>query len=101
MTIQQTIDKLMKQLGTPSGMARTISRILRERGYQWSNTSIRYYWTEGYHVHRVGYSSTMSVDYHIPSGYQRDKEREARWQKIAEIRVLPIMCTRPYNAGTI
>jgi hypothetical protein len=47
--------------------ARIISRLLKKNGFKMADTSNRYSWTEGFHVHRVGYSCLVSVSYHIPN----------------------------------
>lgn len=46
--------------------ARVIARRLRAKGFLMADTSDKYKWTEGFHVHRLGYSKTVSVAYHIP-----------------------------------
>lgn len=64
--------------GTAAGVARAVSRTLRKAGYAMADTRDRYAWTEGLHVHRVGYSSTISVDYHVPSRSGISTEAGAR-----------------------
>ena len=76
------------QLDSAAVVARTVSRILRQHGFQKADTSNRHYWTEGFYVHRVGYSSSVNVNYHIPHGryLSLDNDREARWSKVAQMR---------------
>jgi hypothetical protein len=52
-------------LYSAADVARAISRRLRKAGYTMADTSDRYRWTEGFHVHRLGYSKTVIVDYHM------------------------------------
>jgi len=46
-------------------VARVISRRLKKAGMKMADTSHKYYWTEGFHVHRLGYSNTVIVNYHF------------------------------------
>jgi len=62
-------------------VARVISRLLKKAGFLMSNTSDKYRWTEGFHVHRLGYSNTVIVDYHFKTldhDLFRNKIREER-----------------------
>lgn len=47
--------------------ARVISRRMKAAGFRMADTSDKYRWTEGVHVHRVGCSNLVNVDYHMPS----------------------------------
>jgi hypothetical protein len=69
------------QLDSAAVVARRISRILRQHGFQ----KVRYYGrTEGFYVHRVGYSSTVHVDYHVPTNTFNWKQNHE--SKVAQMR---------------
>jgi hypothetical protein len=55
----------MPSLESAAVVARTISRTLRKAGFPMSDTSDRFRWTEGFHVHRVGYSRDVGIGYHV------------------------------------
>lgn len=62
-------------------VARVISRLLKKAGFTMADTSDKYRWTEGFHVHRLGYSNTVIVDYNFKTlnhEQHRAKIREER-----------------------
>lgn len=68
--------------------ARVISRRMRKAGFKMADTSDKYNWTEGVCVHRVGYGSVVSVDYHMPSrlrGPDKPEERKRYAEEKARI----------------
>ncbi len=67
-----------------AGIARHLSRILRENGFQKANTKDKYSWSEGYFVHRVGYSGTVHVDYYVKDSLR--EETAASTLKVAQMR---------------
>jgi hypothetical protein len=51
-----------KRPGSAAGVARVISNLLRRAGYVKAG---RQYSSEGFYVHRVGYSSSVHVGFHV------------------------------------
>lgn len=78
-----TANKKKPDTYSASTTARVISRKLRAAGLPMADTSNRYHWTEGFHVHRVGCSSTVSIGYHIP--HEQRYSPEQRERRIAAI----------------
>jgi hypothetical protein len=74
-------------LGSAAVVARMVSKILKESGYQkWSAASgIRQ--LEGFYVHRVGYSGTVHVSYHADNPWSKEGRNYKR-SKVAQIREL-------------
>lgn len=74
----------MPKTESAAGTARAISRLLRRSDFKMADTSDKFRWTEGWHVSRVGYSGTVSVDYYIPGvltdihGSIKDRRRAER-----------------------
>lgn len=77
----------MKNPISAAGTARSVSRMMRKAGFKMADTSDRFRWTEGVHVHRIGYSRFVSVDYHVPHTLDvqgdRQKRREEREKILA------------------
>ncbi len=69
-----------------SGTARSVSRALKKAGFLMADTSDRFRWTEGVHVHRVGYSNLVSVDYHVPNSLRVQADREKMREERAKVR---------------
>lgn len=88
---------------TAGGVARHVSRLLRSASLPMADTSDRYQWTEGFHVHRIGYSGHVSVSYHVPHyACLTDEQRERR--KSAETRAREVLSAAGYvqdDHGTI
>ena len=61
---------IIKKPDSAAVTARIISKILREHGFQKAD-----YWTEGYYVHRVGHSRSVSVDYRVIPHNDRARRR--------------------------
>ena len=74
--------------------ARVISRMLRKAGFKMADTSDRFQWTEGVHVHRVGVSSLVSVDYHCPENVLTPERKTFR--KAEKDRALAFLVERGY-----
>jgi hypothetical protein len=51
-----------------------------------ADTSDRFHWTEGVHVHRVGCSREVSVGYHVDH-YERDDEAARARSRAARERI--------------
>ena len=68
--------------GSAARVAATLSRILRVNGFQRAGPK---YKSEGFYVHRVGYSSTIHVDYHT-FDYPLEEKRILRQSKVAQMR---------------
>ena len=77
--------QLIKQPKNAAATARLLSRILRDNGFERADTSDRYRWTEGFHVNRVGFSSSVHVDYHT-NLHETNEERIRRHSKVAQMR---------------
>ena len=69
--------------------ARAISRMLRKAGFQMCVKHDRYHWSEGFNVHRVGCSSSVSVDWHYDLHLSGDALKAAqviRREQVGKVR---------------
>lgn len=66
--------------GSALRIAINISRILKNSGFERVNTNRQRWQGEGFYVRRVGSSSTVHVDYHIPG------DSNTRQSKVAQMR---------------
>jgi len=78
-------------LGSAAVVARMVSKILKESGYQkWSAASgIRQ--LEGFYVHRVGYSGTVHVGYHADNPWSKEG-RSHEHSKLLQMREALFEC---------
>lgn len=77
-------------LYSAADVARVISRKLRKAGFLMADTSDRFNWTEGFHVHRIGCGVKVSVGYNAPWYKRHDRgtpeERERVEKAITAVR---------------
>jgi len=67
-----------------AGVARTVSRLLKAKGFKVSKSIDKYTSTEGFVVHRVGYSREVSISYYHPDLFGCYIPENARWVEAKE-----------------
>lgn len=53
------------KVDSPSVTARVISRILKKANFKMAIKTDEYNWTDGFYVHRIGFSKIVNIDYHV------------------------------------
>ena len=91
--------KTAPNIESASVTARVISRLLKKSGFLMADTRDRYNWTEGFHVHRAGYSRHVIIGYYSKQPLNHSDRKEIAERREARKKIRKFLEERGYVFG--
>lgn len=73
------------KIDSPAVTARVVSRILKKANFKMAIKTDEYNWTDGFYIHRIGFSKIVNIDYYVKRHALDDITKEKKLAIVSDM----------------